>query len=50
MLVNLHLTVLSPHASVKHLVEEDVAIITFDGHLKEILLHLSVVILFFVEP
>jgi len=47
--VNLHLAILSPHAPVKHLVKEDVTIITFDGHLEQVFLQISVIVLVFME-
>jgi hypothetical protein len=49
LFINLHLPVLSPHASVEHLVEEDVTIVTFDGHFKQVFLEISVVVLVYVE-
>jgi len=43
LLVDLHVTVLSSHASVKKLVEIDEGIVTLDTHLQDLLLQLLVI-------
>jgi len=48
-LINLHVPVLSPHAPVEHLVEVDIAVITLDGHSKEVFLQISIIVVFFTE-
>jgi len=47
--INLHVPVFSPHAPVEHLVEVDIAVITLDGHSKEVFLQISVIVVFLTE-
>ena len=49
LLVDLHVSVSPPHAAVEHLVEVDVSVVTLDGHLEQLLLQLSVIVLFLAE-
>mmetsp|Transcript_7183 Transcript_7183/g.12110 ORF Transcript_7183/g.12110 Transcript_7183/m.12110 type:complete len:397 (+) Transcript_7183:210-1400(+) len=49
LLVDLHVPVLAPHAAVEQLVEVDVAVVTLDRHLEQLLLELSVLVVLLVE-
>ena len=49
LFIDLHVTVSSPHASVEHLVEVDVTVVTLDGHLEQLLFELSIIILLLAE-
>ena len=49
-LIDLHVSILSSHAPVEHLVEENVTIVTFDTHFKKLFFELTIVILFIAEP
>jgi len=45
LLIDLHISVLPPHAPIEHLIKKDVAIVTFNSHLKQLFLQLSVIVL-----
>jgi hypothetical protein len=49
LLVDFHITVLPPHASVKQFVEENVPLIRLDSHFEHLFLGFPVVKLIYVE-
>jgi hypothetical protein len=44
-LVDLHVSVLSSHTSIEHLIKEYISIVRFDGHFEKLLLELTVIVL-----
>ena len=49
LLIDLHVTISSPHAPVEHFVEIDVPVVRLDRHLEDLLLEFAVVDLLFWE-